>query len=200
MIAKTTKIAELRVPRALRTDTKARRAWIADVAEWHVAQNTLKVAVRGVGSYQTIAVYKVEEVVARVQVRGTCSFCGRQQAVKNDRVVLHGYNRPGHGWIEGDCTGSHVVCAEKSEEAPANFRTSMLAQADRMHAEWTALVDAELAAGNPFPFEVHRGTTKETRARERTLRVTVEALREHARFIAEHVAPRFGQPLKEVLV
>lgn len=36
---------------------------------------------------------------------GTCTACQRQIKVRDGRLVHHGYQRPGHGHIEGDCFG-----------------------------------------------------------------------------------------------
>jgi len=206
-VAKTKKVADLQPPRAIRENTKARRAWLADVAAWHADEGFTSKTLN-IGSYQSLGVYVTTDVTARVQVRGTCSFCGRQQAVEGDRIVLHGYSRPGHGFIEGDCAGTRVVCAEKSPEPAKNFRASMIAQADRMQDEWTALMDGEFAAGNArdalyprgFPLELTRTASKETIRQERTLRQTITALRDHAGYIADYVMPKFGDALKEVLV
>jgi len=36
---------------------------------------------------------------------GTCQACFRLIALKGERMVHHGYERPGHGYIVGDCWG-----------------------------------------------------------------------------------------------
>lgn len=43
------------------------------------------------------------------QFRAECSYCGCSQAVESDmtRSVLHGYKRPGDGYIFGRCHGAH---------------------------------------------------------------------------------------------
>lgn len=44
---------------------------------------------------------------APVRDRDECQVCERVQALRADgkRLGLHGYRRPGHGWIEGRCPG-----------------------------------------------------------------------------------------------
>lgn len=38
---------------------------------------------------------------------GTCQVCFNKQKIRNDRLVLHGYTRPGDGFLHGDCSGSN---------------------------------------------------------------------------------------------
>lgn len=39
-----------------------------------------------------------------------CQICCRHQCVsKTGTLVLHGYERPGHGWITGSCFGTHYL-------------------------------------------------------------------------------------------
>lgn len=41
---------------------------------------------------------------------GTCPCCFRQQkTLKGARMVVHGYTRPGYGWIQGTCFGANGV-------------------------------------------------------------------------------------------
>lgn len=48
-----------------------------------------------------------EELAKNVATRyvGTCGFCGKEQRVQDNQLVLHGYKRPGHGYTEGRCPG-----------------------------------------------------------------------------------------------
>jgi hypothetical protein len=57
---KRTKIADLRPPREIRENTKARREWLAaQCAEMNAAPNT-EAKIVGTGSYQSVSVYRVE--------------------------------------------------------------------------------------------------------------------------------------------
>jgi hypothetical protein len=38
---------------------------------------------------------------------GVCQICERECAIVRGRISLHGYNRPGYGFITGQCRGSH---------------------------------------------------------------------------------------------
>lgn len=42
----------------------------------------------------------------RIQLRGICQCCGRQQAVVSGFMSKHGYTVE-HGWFDGVCTGQH---------------------------------------------------------------------------------------------
>ncbi len=47
---------------------------------------------------------------------GLCGFCGKRQRVQNEKLVLHGYKRPGHGSTEGRCPGAGLSPMEISPE------------------------------------------------------------------------------------
>jgi hypothetical protein len=47
----------------------------------------------------------------------TCPCCGRKIAVgTNDRMVNHGFQRPGYGWLVGNCIGVNHKPLEVSDE------------------------------------------------------------------------------------
>lgn len=45
---------------------------------------------------------------------GTCQICEQEQKLRGDKLVHHGYLRPGHGSIVGDCFGVYAVPYEVS--------------------------------------------------------------------------------------
>lgn len=45
---------------------------------------------------------------------GTCQICEQEQKLHMRGLVHHGFKRPGHGSIEGDCYGVHAVPYEVS--------------------------------------------------------------------------------------
>jgi len=47
---------------------------------------------------------------------GSCQICEGDFKLRNDRMVHHGYKRPGNGYIVGDCPGVHEVPYEVSCE------------------------------------------------------------------------------------
>ena len=54
-------------------------------------------------------------------VIGTCGICGEIQKLRNEKLVLHGYERPGYGWIEGACFGVGYKAWELSPESAVAF-------------------------------------------------------------------------------
>jgi hypothetical protein len=61
--------------------------------------------------------------VAAVEVKveknpsGICACCfNKQKIAKTDNMWLHGYTRPGHGWLVGNCPGIGFQPYEKSVE------------------------------------------------------------------------------------
>lgn len=61
------------------------------------------------------------------QTLGTCAICGRQHVVrgKDNKVVLHGYTRPGIGFIMGDCFGVGYQPYELSAKACEDYAVKM---------------------------------------------------------------------------
>jgi hypothetical protein len=104
---KRTKLASRRPPREIQEKTKERRAWLAEelakvnatvTPEWR-----LEGKIVGKGSYEQISVWELTEVEGRLRYRGTCQFCGHEQVVQDGVLVLHGYKRPGDGYVFGRC-------------------------------------------------------------------------------------------------
>lgn len=62
--------------------------------------------------------------------RGTCQGCfgayeTRQHAAGHWNVVLHGFKRPGHGWLVGECAGNGFVPYEVSCEQTKVFKFNL---------------------------------------------------------------------------
>jgi len=52
---------------------------------------------------------------------GTCPCCFRNVKMHEGRIVLHGYNRPGHGYIIGRCFGVGYEPYERSTKGTENI-------------------------------------------------------------------------------
>lgn len=52
-------------------------------------------------------------VAERIQLRGICQCCGRQQAVVSGSMSKHGYEVK-EGWFQGVCSGEHFAPMQKS--------------------------------------------------------------------------------------
>jgi len=52
---------------------------------------------------------------------GFCPCCGGTYKVRDNKLVHHGYKRPGHGSIEGDCHGALRTPHELSDELAREF-------------------------------------------------------------------------------
>lgn len=119
------RIGSERPPQEIRDNTKLRRAWLADkLAEINALPNR-EGKIVDKGSYQSISVYEVTEVAGRLRHRGICQYCGHQQVVwkvlGNNKIVLHGYTRPGDGYIFGRCPGTELVCLNESDTATKSW-------------------------------------------------------------------------------
>jgi hypothetical protein len=59
------------------------------------------------------------------QIIGTCAICSRAQVVRNGVMVNHGYQRPGHGYIFGECFGTGRDPYETSAKACVEYVPSL---------------------------------------------------------------------------
>ena len=125
-------------PADIRGDTKARRAWLAQRLGELAEQADLEVRIVGTGSYQRISVRRLEKVPARIQYRGTCQVCCGSVAIDPDTGLtsMHGYERPGHGYIVGQCPAA--------QQKPANVDLT-ITHRFRAQAEADAKANAEAA-------------------------------------------------------
>lgn len=58
-----------------------------------------------------------ERAAGRKGREGTCQICGHMQIIKKGLLVLHGYERPGRGYITGRCYGCSELPFEVSCDA-----------------------------------------------------------------------------------
>lgn len=99
-----------------RARAASRKVWLAaKVAELNATGKHVAKIV-GVGSYQHVSVWDLVTVEGRQRHRGVCQFCGHSQVITGASIVLHGYNRPGFGYIIGKCpeVGSAPLNVEDS--------------------------------------------------------------------------------------
>lgn len=102
-------------PRDIQENTKARREWLAaKCAELIAAGREAKVC--GVGCMQYVSVKIAKAKATRMQLRGLCQCCGRQQAVMNGVIAHHGYLRPEAGWQTPSCIGARFAPLSESCE------------------------------------------------------------------------------------
>lgn len=81
------------------------------------------------------------EQKASITPRGTCQACFRKQKTSDGKMVLHGYQRPGYGYIVGECWGVKYAPFELSCERTKDFITNALKPAlRRFQAEEKALL------------------------------------------------------------
>jgi hypothetical protein len=92
----------------------------------------------------------------KVQLRGHCQICGREQAAENGRrIAKHGYhvkNRGSYGWFQGGCPGQDHLAVELTradlDMAVAQHRAN--AKSFRDHAEM-------YRTGKRVPSEINLG-------------------------------------------
>lgn len=91
---------------------------------------------------------------------GTCPCCFRNVKLNDGRIVLHGYHRPGHGYIVGSCFGVGYEPYEVSTKGTEASRDAYLATEKRLKAR---LADLK-SDGFSGSFTTTRGwgRTKET--------------------------------------
>lgn len=108
---------------------------------------------------------------------GTCQICFRDQQTRKGRLVLHGYKRPGEGYIIGECWGVSYAPFEVSCDRTKQFITAIL-------HPWLAKCEARLAelqagpASLPYTGGVWIGTEKTSRAERGYKQVTIQVARD----------------------
>lgn len=86
---------------------------------------------------------------------GTCPCCFRQQkTTKTVAMVHHGYQRPGIGYILGDCFGVRYPRFEDSCEGTIDFRVH-LEEILRRRREYLERLQSGVVETLPFEYEVH---------------------------------------------
>lgn len=68
----------------------------------------------------------------KAEKMGTCQACFSVQKLPKGRIALHGYERPGDGFIYGDCWGSHELPFEQSCEITKIALNNYLASKERL--------------------------------------------------------------------
>jgi hypothetical protein len=97
------------------------------------------------GNGYTISVHGEGEAKS-VQLRGHCQFCGNHQVIKDGVLVLHGYQRPGHGWIYGRCPGMEKLALQKDQSLTEAFLAEAESRRDRLQKAQPALEAEERGA------------------------------------------------------
>lgn len=181
-------------PKEIREDAKARKAWLAAKKAEIDATPGLEGQIVDSGSYQNVVTWKLTEVAAKVQVRGTCQFCGGNQAVVNGFIADHGYERPGWGFNVGQCRGQRNKPAEHDVALAKGWLTMLRDQVAGAEKR-----KAEMEKENPGLERNYYHLKDETCKTYRDLRSLIFHNKAHADHIEGHVIPQFGKALKEVL-
>lgn len=71
------------------------------------------------------AVRHAAKDAAKGVVRDECQICCGGWVIENGRTSLHGYTRPGHGWLVGSCMGARELPFSKSCEVLKVYRTAV---------------------------------------------------------------------------
>ena len=96
-------------------------------SEGIVAKDAQKKAMKGYGENDSI---------------GTCGICHNIQKLRKDELVLHGYTRPGYGWIQGSCFGVGYKAWEISSEAVEAYIKHLDKQIPMQKKHITSLMNA----------------------------------------------------------
>ena len=93
----------------------------------------------------------------RIQARGHCQVCGREQAVRNGKVAKHGYtiaDRGLGGWFHGTCPGADYPTLEVNRDT-ADLMIRNISRDVQETKEYLSKVES---GSFLFPREVNLGT------------------------------------------
>lgn len=80
-----------------------------------------------------------KRIAGRAGGSGTCQICGGDQAIVRNNIALHGYERPGHGYIKGRCFGADKLPFEVSCDALRAWIGMLRGYLTRTHDELAKL-------------------------------------------------------------
>lgn len=102
---------------------------------------------------------------------GTCQICERTCKLPGGTVSLHGYKRPGHGWITGSCRGSHALSWQVSSNALAAFVVTLQNIRSTMEINLAAARDVFSNADETIEIPTWAGRPQAPRTYTRGIRV-----------------------------
>lgn len=82
---------------------------------------------------------------SKIQFRGICQCCGREQAVVRGRMSKHGYTVE-QGWFSGVCTGQHYAPMQHDRKEADSIAAIVSSQAAALRAAAAALTVATVPA------------------------------------------------------
>lgn len=127
-----------------------------------------------------------------LEPEGTCQICFRHQQTRAGNLVLHGYKRPGYGYIVGNCYGHGFAPFEVSCDRTKTFIAQVL-------QPWLARCEARLAElqarpeSMPYEGGVWVGSEKTSRAARGYQQVTIKVARDTP---AGHVKTEIVAPMR----
>lgn len=80
-----------------------------------------------------------KRIASRAGGSGTCQICAGDQAIVRGNIALHGYERPGYGYIQGRCYGADKLPFEVSCDALRTWIGMLRGFLTRTHDELARL-------------------------------------------------------------
>lgn len=168
-------------------------AWIAQ----DPSSNSYKLV--GAGSYQRVVFYVTTHTAGRERFRGTCQACAGGQIVdEHGLIVLHGYLRPGHGYVVNRCVGVGSAPAETSIE----LARTIIRDCTETAATYEKLL-AALPVLPPFRMDMSDAVKKARIEAEKVRRDYGNAIWSNktlAAHLTAHALPQIGRPLATEVV
>lgn len=100
--------------------------------------------------------------VEKEKTAGTCQFCFAKQMLHKDKLVLHGYKRPGHGYTIGRCPGVDELPYQLSCDVVIRTRSMYIEHLKEVTKDLDRLQSGKVKA---FTVENHDKPIKESSAR-----------------------------------
>lgn len=91
---------------------------------------------------------------------GTCPVCNGRQKIRGGVLVHHGYQRPGDGYIVGDCFAVKMAPHESSPDTAKAYLEHLQRAAAAVEAQLVAVRNAEQL---PYSYRVYEGMQKVTK-------------------------------------
>lgn len=136
---------------------------------------------------------KDRRIAARAGGSGTCQICAGNQALVSGKIALHGYQRPGLGFIQGRCRGSGELPFEVSCEVLRGWIAMLRRRLTEAHDSLAkvpvrdsfTITESRGRNRPPMVVVVRRGEPRFGSARDATARALEHEIRSLNREIAD---------------
>lgn len=188
---------------------KLKNVAVSDIIKWLNAETDWLDQIDKFLGMQSYEAEKAEKGIIRTRENtGSCPVCFMNVKMKNTKMVIHGYERPGYGYIVGNCFGVNYPPFELSDDGSKNFLEKYLKPALEHTNEYVKRLKdgkvTDLASdpsgrkivrpGDPDWERVLKSTIEDNESRAKSLEKQIVAFKKLIANWKERPLPKEGEP------